>query len=63
MPDWLLTALNLLRDGNGYLSDREMAKRVGVAPSTLSRHPVYQRAKRTYLQPIRRVVRRAQRKG
>ena len=62
-PDWLVTALNWLKDSRGYVSDRELARRLRVSPSTLSRHAGYQRAKRTYLQPTRRVVRRAQRKG
>jgi len=56
-PRWLLIALNILKDSQGQLSDREIAERVDVSHSTLSRNPEYQRAKRVYLQPVRRVVR------
>jgi hypothetical protein len=61
-PAWLVTALNVLRDSKGYLSDREVAERTGVAASTLSRHEGYQRAKRTYLESVRPVVRTAPQK-
>jgi hypothetical protein len=56
-PDWLAVALNLLKDSKGHISDREIAKRVGVATSTLTRNAVYRRAKRTYAQKLRAVVR------
>ena len=56
-PEWVAVALNLLKDSEGCMSDREIARRVGVSHTILGRQPVYQRAKRTYLQPIRRVVR------
>ena len=61
-PDWLVTALNLLKDSRGYVPDREIARRLRVAPSTLSRHAGYQEAKRVYLQELRRVVRRSGRR-
>ena len=61
-PGWLVLALNVLRDSEGYLSDREIAERAGVAPSTLSRHEGYQRAKRTYMQSVRTVVRKGPRR-
>jgi hypothetical protein len=57
MPSWLPVALNLLKDSKRHLSDREIAKRVGVATSTLSRNPAYRRAKRTFAQSLRAVVR------
>ena len=51
-PEWLLMALNILKDSSGYLSDREIARRVGVNHTTLCRNEVYKNAKRTYLQPF-----------
>jgi hypothetical protein len=30
IPEWLLTALNILKDSTRYLSDSEIARRVGV---------------------------------
>lgn len=57
-PGWLVLALNILRDSGRYLSDREIARRVGVSQSQLSRSRRYQHARETYLQPVRKVVRR-----
>ena len=56
-PEWMAVALNLLKDSKGYMSDREIARRVGVSHTLLVRHPGYRRAKRTYVQGLRRVVR------
>jgi hypothetical protein len=50
-PEWLAMALNILKDSSGYLTDREIAKRVGVSPSTLC-NQAYKNAKQTYLQPF-----------
>ena len=44
-PAWLIPALNLLRDSGGQLSDREIARRVGVSHSTLVRNKTYMRAR------------------
>ncbi|HYG76383.1 MAG TPA: HTH domain-containing protein [Planctomycetota bacterium] len=57
-PSWLLNALTMLKDSKGYLSDREIAKRLGVSSSTLSRNSEYRHARKTYLQPIKTVVRK-----
>jgi hypothetical protein len=59
-PDWLAVALNLLKDSKGYMSDREIARRVGVSHTLLCRHPDYQRAKRVFVQPVRKVVKSRQ---
>jgi hypothetical protein len=56
-PDWLPLVLNLLKDSQGYMSDREIARRAGVSHTTLCRHPVYKWAKRVYAQQVRKVVR------
>ncbi|HYG75233.1 MAG TPA: hypothetical protein VEK08_09550 [Planctomycetota bacterium] len=56
-PEWLLTAITILKDSKGYITDREIAKRVGVSPSTLSRNEAYGKAKRTYLQPYQTIGR------
>jgi hypothetical protein len=40
--------------------DREIAQRIGVAPSTLCRNKKYQRAKTAYLDQVRKVVRKSQ---
>jgi hypothetical protein len=56
VPNWYLLALNLLKDSDGYCSDREIARRLGISNSTLVRHPGYQHARATYLQKTRRVV-------
>lgn len=61
-PGWLIIALNILRDSSGQLSDREIAERLAVSHSTLSRSPEYQRAKQAYFQEVRRVVRRGPRR-
>jgi hypothetical protein len=61
-PAWLITALTILRDSSGQLSDREIAERLGVSHSTLSRSPEYQRAKQAFFQEVRRVVRRGPRR-
>ena len=47
MPPWLLPALNLLKDSDGQISDREIAQRIGVANSTLIRNQTYMRARQT----------------
>jgi hypothetical protein len=44
-PPWLLPAINLLRDTGGQLSDREIARRIGVAHSSLVRNETYLRAR------------------
>jgi hypothetical protein len=46
---WLLPALNLLKDGEGRMPDRAIAEQIGISPSTLSRSAAYQRAKKAYL--------------
>lgn len=46
-PDWLVSALNLLKDSQGYMTDREIARRLGIANSTLVRSPAYKHARRT----------------
>lgn len=51
MPEWLITALNILKDAKGYMPDSEIARRVGVNQSTLCRNETYVNAKRSYLQP------------
>jgi hypothetical protein len=53
-------ALNLLRDSNGYLPDREIARRLGVAHSTLCRQPMYKHARRVFIEPARKVVKKQQ---
>lgn len=47
MPPWLLPAMNLLKDADGQLSDRQIARRIGVAHSTLIRNETYMRARQT----------------
>jgi hypothetical protein len=47
-PAHLLPALNLLKESAGQLSDREIARRVGVANSTLVRNETYMRARQSY---------------
>ncbi|MCY3022472.1 MAG: hypothetical protein NTW87_26120 [Planctomycetota bacterium] len=59
-PEWMAVALNLLKDSKGYMSDREIAKRVGVSHTTLCRQPLYQWARRIYVQPVRKVVKKKQ---
>lgn len=49
MPPWLLPAMNLLKDSGGQLSDREVARRVGVAHSSLVRNETYMRARQSSL--------------
>lgn len=51
-PEWLAMALNILKDSKGYLTDTEIAKRIGVHRSTLCRSETYRNAKQTYLQPF-----------
>ena len=46
-PVWLLPAMNLLRDTGGQMPDREIARRVGVSHSTLTRNETYMRARQT----------------
>jgi hypothetical protein len=57
-PGWLPTALNILKDAQGYITDRQMAVMVGVSASTISRNATYQNAVKTYGEPLRKVVRR-----
>ena len=57
-PEWLLAALNILKDSSRYLTDREIAGKVGVNRSTLCRNEAYRNAKRTYLQPFLTIGRR-----
>jgi hypothetical protein len=47
--EWLLTAIAKFKDSNGYMTDREIARHVGVSPTTLSRNAAYKHAKRTFL--------------
>jgi hypothetical protein len=62
-PDWLPVALNILKDSTGQLSDREIAKRIGVAHSTLVRNQTSMHAKFVYFQDIRQIVRVGQNIG
>ena len=57
-PDWMVNALNLLKDSKGYMTDREIARRLGVANSTLVRSRAYQHARKTYLQDLKKIVRK-----
>ncbi len=50
-PQWLSMALNIVKDSKGFLSDREIARRVGVSHSTLCRNETYRNARKTYVQP------------
>jgi hypothetical protein len=59
-PLWLPAALNILRDSEGQLTDTEIAQRVGVSQSTLSRSTHFRRAKAAYFQQTRKVVRKSQ---
>ena len=52
MAEYLITALNILKESTRYLSDREIARRVGVSASTLSRNETYVKAKRAHMQPF-----------
>ena len=56
-PHWLALALNILKDSTGQLSDREIARRIGVSDSTLCRNETYRHAKHVYFQKTRRIVR------
>ena len=47
-PSFLLPAMNLLKESDGQLSDRQIADRVGVANSTLVRNETYMRARQAY---------------
>jgi hypothetical protein len=47
-PAYLLPAMNLLKESDGQLTDREIARRVGVANSTLVRNETYMRARQAY---------------
>jgi hypothetical protein len=47
-PSWLLPALNILKDSNGRLSDREIARRLGISSSTMTRNQTYLRAREAY---------------
>jgi hypothetical protein len=58
-PAWLITALNLLKDSTGRMSDRKIAQRLNVSHTTLSRCPEYQHAKKTYFQDVRRTARQS----
>ena len=62
-PEWLLSALTILKDSGRYLTDTEIAKRVGVNPSTLCRNESYKNAKRAYLQPYLTIGRRGLRRN
>ena len=62
-PEWLATAVNILKDSGRYLTDREIAEKVGVNPSTLCRNETYVNAKKTYLQPFLTIGRRGIRKN
>ena len=57
-PEWLVMALTILKDSKGYLSDSEIARRVGVHRSTLCRNETYRNARRTYMQPFATIGRR-----
>ena len=56
VPNWYLLALNLLKDTDGFCSDREIARRLGIANSTLVRHPGYRQARATYIEKARKLV-------
>lgn len=60
---WLPVALNILKDAEADISDRAMAKRVGVATSTLTRNELYQHAKKTYMIEVYKPVIRYGRSG
>jgi hypothetical protein len=47
LPPWLMPAMNLLKDSDGQLSDRDIAQRIGVSHSTLIRNETYMRARQT----------------
>ena len=51
-PEWFPDVLQILKESRGYLTDTEIARRVGLNPSTLCRCEAYQNAKKTYLQPF-----------
>jgi hypothetical protein len=55
-PGWLVTALTILKDSQGRITDREMAVRVGTSTTALCRNEVYQRARRTYHTQPRKIV-------
>jgi len=61
-PDWLVNALTLLKDSKGYMPDREISRRLGVANSTLVRSRAYQHARKTYLQELKKIVKKRSRK-
>lgn len=48
-PVWLATALNILRDGGMAISNREIARRVGVSHSTLMRNETFRNARKTFV--------------
>lgn len=50
-PAWLLPAMNLLKDTNGNMPDREIARRMGIAHSTLLRNQAYLRAREAFHRP------------
>ena len=51
-PQWLVMALTILKDSKGFLTDSEIARRVGVHRATLCRNETYQNARRAYVQPF-----------
>lgn len=55
-PVWLITALTILKDTEGRITDRAMAKRLDVSTSSISRCEAYQHAKKTYFKPSRKLV-------
>jgi len=55
-PHWLPTALLILKDANAQISDRKLARRLGIAQSTLARNPTFQQARKSYAQSVRKVV-------
>ncbi|HYG76554.1 MAG TPA: hypothetical protein VEK08_16235 [Planctomycetota bacterium] len=62
-PQWLVSALTILKDSSGYLTDSEISRRVGVNRSTLCRNKAYRNAKRTYLQNFATAGRRGLRES
>lgn len=62
-PHWLPTALNILKDAKADISDRAMARRLGVAQSTLARNILYQHARKTFMIEVGKPVLRYGRSG